>query len=400
MKKIISLVLSLTLILCITLLPGNVTASSEYDYILGDADGNGKVELLDASYIQRNNANMEVPVSNEELFHGDIDDNGSLGITDATFIQRYVALIATPYHIGERVKDNEPSFIVNKGFASAGETLSVAVKVKNNPGILGMTLTLSYDDSALTLIDASSGSAVSDVLAFTKPGRYANPCNFTWDGIELTDKQIEDGEILKLTFEVADNAKNGTYPISITYDEDSIFDKDLSSVDISVINGSVTIGSSTIEPTNPPAPPQTPTEVPTNAPALVVNKVSATAGDSVTLAVNLKNNPGILGMTLSLSYDSNVLTLTNAESGIAVNDVLAFTKPGKFTSPCNFTWDGIELSREQIRDGELLLLTFNIAKTAAKGDYPVTISYEEDNIINADLLPIDVSVINGIVTVK
>lgn len=403
MKKIISLVLSLALILCITILPGNVTASSEYDYILGDADGNGKVELVDASYVQRNNANMEVPVSDEELFHGDIDDNGSLGIADATFIQRYVARISTPYHIGEKVKNNAPYFIVNKGFASAGETFSVAVKVKNNPGILGMTLTLSYNNRAMTLTGATSGAAVSDVLAFTKPGRFTNPCNFTWDGIELDDSQIKDGELLVLTFDVAKSAASGTYPITISFEEDSIFDKNLKPVDFEIVNGSVTVGNAVTEPTTAPEPTQPAqpaTEEPVTGPAFVVEKTTASAGETVTVTVNLRENPGILGMTLTAAYDSKVLTLKDAASGSAVNGALTFTKPGKYTNPCNFTWDGIELNADQIKDGELLILTFDVASNAAKGVYPISLSYEEDSIISADLVPIEVGIVNGNVTVK
>jgi hypothetical protein len=105
-------------------------------------------------------------------------------------------------------------------------------------------------------------------------------------------------------------------------------------------------------------------------------------------------------MTLTLSYDSNAMTLTNAVSGSAVNDVLAFTKPGRFTNPCNFTWDGIELNDDQIKDGELLVLTFNVSSTAAKRKYPITLSYDEDSIFNAELQPVNFTVVNGSVTVK
>ena len=37
-------------------------------------------------------------------------------------------------------------------------TVDVAIKVKNNPGILGATLTFTYDKE-LTLVDATAGDA-------------------------------------------------------------------------------------------------------------------------------------------------------------------------------------------------------------------------------------------------
>ena len=48
-----------------------------------------------------------------------------------------------------------------------GTTVEVAVKIKDNPGILGATLTLKYDDG-LTLKAASAGDTFSS-LVLTKP---------------------------------------------------------------------------------------------------------------------------------------------------------------------------------------------------------------------------------------
>lgn len=400
-KKIISLLLSVALILCAVLLPISFNATENTLYILGDADGDGEVTAFDVTWIQRSLAYMAVTSTYNEKA-ADVDGDGEVTAFDVTWIQRYLALMTVPYAIDKpvEIESNKPTFAVDEINASSGETVTVAVNIRNNPGILGMTLTLSYDSSAMALTNATCGSAVSDVLAFTKPGRFTDPCNFTWDGIELDDSQIKDGELLVLTFDVAKNAASGTYPIAISYEEDGIFDKDLKPVDFEILNGSVTVGNASAEPTTEPDPTQPATEKPVTGPAFVVEKATASAGETVTVTVNLNNNPGILGMTLTLSYDSNALTLKNASSGSAVNDALTFTKPGKFTSPCNFTWDGIELKTDQIKDGELLTLTFDVASNAAKGVYPISLSYDEDSIISAELVPIEVAVVNGNVTVK
>lgn len=75
----------------------------------------------------------------------------------------------------------------------------------------------------------------------------------------------------------------------------------------------------------------------TDKPSLIVNNVRAGAGNTVDVTVSIQNNPGIAGALLKLSYDSG-LTLTNAVVGDAFSD-LTYTKPGRFSSPCNFSWD-------------------------------------------------------------
>ena len=71
--------------------------------ILGDADGNGVIEVDDATYIQRVVAELPVPYPMETLMYGDVDGDGELTITDATLIQRYVAEMPVNYPIGEPI---------------------------------------------------------------------------------------------------------------------------------------------------------------------------------------------------------------------------------------------------------------------------------------------------------
>lgn len=69
--------------------------------ILGDANGDGEVDAVDATIIQRCATNMAVPYPQETLMNGDIDGDGELTVVDATFIQRFCVNIKTPYPIGE-----------------------------------------------------------------------------------------------------------------------------------------------------------------------------------------------------------------------------------------------------------------------------------------------------------
>ena len=71
--------------------------------ILGDTDGNGVIEVDDATYIQRVIAELPVPYPMETIMYGDVDGDGELTITDATLIQRYVAEMPVNYPIGEPI---------------------------------------------------------------------------------------------------------------------------------------------------------------------------------------------------------------------------------------------------------------------------------------------------------
>ena len=80
----------------------NITINNDREpNILGDADGSGEVDAVDATVIQRYVLGFELPHPLNVLMLGDIDGDGELTIVDATFIQRYATHIAVPYPIGK-----------------------------------------------------------------------------------------------------------------------------------------------------------------------------------------------------------------------------------------------------------------------------------------------------------
>ena len=88
-------VLFVTAVLTLT---GVVAASA--GTLLGDADSDGEVAVVDATCVQRHLA--EMPLNGcFAAAAADVDGSGEIEITDATFIQRWVAEIQTPYPIGK-----------------------------------------------------------------------------------------------------------------------------------------------------------------------------------------------------------------------------------------------------------------------------------------------------------
>ena len=71
--------------------------------LLGDANGDGKINISDATAIQRHVAEMTL-LNDEYLEAADVDGDGEITETDATLIQKYLASIETPYLIGQPIK--------------------------------------------------------------------------------------------------------------------------------------------------------------------------------------------------------------------------------------------------------------------------------------------------------
>ena len=78
-----------------------VTATLSVPKFLGDADGNGTVNITDATIIQRYLTGLSVSYPKETLMNADVNGDGVLTIIDATLIQRHVTMIDTPYPIGK-----------------------------------------------------------------------------------------------------------------------------------------------------------------------------------------------------------------------------------------------------------------------------------------------------------
>lgn len=71
-------------------------------YIFGDANGDGTVNIKDATYLQRYLAGFE-SLSDTQLKISDVNGDGTVNIKDVTVIQRYLAGLPAPAGIGEPI---------------------------------------------------------------------------------------------------------------------------------------------------------------------------------------------------------------------------------------------------------------------------------------------------------
>ena len=121
--------------------------------------------------------------------------------------------------------------------ADPGDTVQVKITLANNPGIASLKASVRYD-SILTLTDISFNSAFGSYV--TAPTPYSNPQTVSL--ISPLSEISVNGVFATLTFKVSDSAPRGyNAAISLTYDQDDIFNGDYDNVPVDMIPGNVKI---------------------------------------------------------------------------------------------------------------------------------------------------------------
>lgn len=133
-------------------------------------------------------------------------------------------------------------------------------------------------------------------------------------------------------------------------------------------------------------------------PALIIRGAKAKPGSkNVEVNIEIKNNPGILGIDFDLYYDSSAVTLINAKSELYLEGC-SYTPPSYYRNPTTFLWDFQDAN--WVEDGVVLKLYFDVSETASIGEHEIKIMYSYGNIFDKNGTPIDVKVINSSISVE
>lgn len=82
------------------------TTIIKYQYVLGDVDGNGEVNIADVLKIQ-NWLAKQIELENKALLAADVDANVKVEVADVLNIQKYKALMPVEFEIGETLEIDE-----------------------------------------------------------------------------------------------------------------------------------------------------------------------------------------------------------------------------------------------------------------------------------------------------
>lgn len=150
--------------------------------------------------------------------------------------------------------------------------------------------------------DATEAPQATDAPAASYTPAY-DTCKAYWLDMTQQGDYTFNGEFLTITFEVNKDVPDGSYPVTIATTD--IASWDLVRYDPVIVNGEVAVNSEAAAQD----------DMSSDDFCLKVNSQTAKQGDIVTMTVDLANNPGFCGFVIDIQYDSNALTIIEAEGG-------------------------------------------------------------------------------------
>lgn len=231
---------------------------------------------------------------------------------------------------------------------TAGETLTLPVKITANEGLMGYSINIHYDSAVFTPVAVLAGTAfasgtLNDSIETAQPGSF----KALWTGSEDV---LSDGTMFTLTFSVNANAV-GNQTITLTYDQADTFNENWDDV---ILNCRDII----VEVDNPAY---------VDPPVLSSDLVTATAGTNVNVPVHVTDSGGMTQFKISLAYDSSVFNFVSASNGSALlTGNIAYTESNGVLT---VTWAG------SLNDGEIFSVNFAVAQYK-QGQFELGLSYD------------------------
>lgn len=133
--------------------------------------------------------------------------------------------------------ETNPYFSVGSASGKAGDQITVSVTIGNNPGIVGFLLSVDYDTDALELVSAAQGDFAE--ITFSQ-SVDADPFGILWCN-SLDSDSVANGTVAILTFRVKEFAPIGDTVISVSADEENVFNSKLENVAFEMLPGTVTV---------------------------------------------------------------------------------------------------------------------------------------------------------------
>lgn len=128
-----------------------------------------------------------------------------------------------------------------------------------------------------------------------------------WLDLSKESDYVFDGEYLVAEFKIKDNTADGIYPVTLDWLDFCNWNCD--TIKFTGIDGAVIVGGEAVENKFNDD----------SAPQIMVSNASGKPGETVKVAISLKNNPGIVSNLLRFSYNSDVLEYVGGGEGANFN---------------------------------------------------------------------------------
>ena len=140
---------------------------------------------------------------------------------------------------------DDPYIRIEAGTAEgkAGETVSVEVYAKDNPGIISARVRIVFNSDVFELTACEKGDFTSKGYSFTDKvdGLYPNPFVINWCDNSL-DEDATSELLATLTFQIKDDAAAGVYPLEVVIiDSEDFYNVAYDYFTVDSTNGSITV---------------------------------------------------------------------------------------------------------------------------------------------------------------
>ena len=185
----------------------------EYPILAGngifcDVDSDGEVTALDATYILRNVAKIEIPFVMDEAM-GDADGDNLLTVMDATAIQRYLASLKSFFGIGITLpnENTDRTFVSSIDLSDDNATIIRGQKVQISAAVSpenadSKALLWTSSDPSVAIVDQSGNvSAVNEGTATiyataTDGSGVKGSCTITVEGIKVSSITLSSSNLI------------------------------------------------------------------------------------------------------------------------------------------------------------------------------------------------------------
>ena len=150
-------------------------------------------------------------------------------------------ILAFSLILGAFVLTNAASLLVTSVSSvecEPGETIVISILLDNNPGFVSMSLSVTYDTSALTLTFCEYTDLIGGSVHSTN---YTSPYTLTWENDLLTSNITKTGVIAYLTFLVSKDAEEQAYFINVSIPTDGVLDANGNTVSASRAVGTIAV---------------------------------------------------------------------------------------------------------------------------------------------------------------
>lgn len=269
---------------------------------------------------------------------------------------------------------------------NVGETFEVPVYIKNNPGMIAMKMSVSYDSEKLKLIGARNGVVFGSSTAYFGKDLTANPYTLLWEDALTEENYDEDGILFTLIFELNEAVGACETEIEFLIDKGSTFDIDINEVDLKAKNCLVTVGKSQ--------------DSEESTPSIEIEEISCKSGDIVEVPIVIKNNPGLIATKLLVSYDADILTLLSADNGEIFGENNAYFGKQITAVPYVLLWEDALSEQNYEGNGILAILTFKVKEGVQASETEIVLEYDRGSTFDVDLNEVAFNTTNGILKIK